>query len=283
MFTPDQYQLIDFGAGRRLECFGGLTIDRPCPAVEDFECNDPAAWRNADARFERGDGEEGKWTCNCELPETWTITHGPATFELKPTPVGQIGVFPEQAANWDWIAERLRSISQPIKILNLFAYTGGSTLSAAAAGAEVTHVDAARNAVARARRNAELSGLSDAPIRWIAEDAVKFVQRELRRGNRYDAVVLDPPSYGHGPNGEVWRLAKHLPRLLGMCAELTAGRRLFMLLTCHTPGYDPARLKQMVGADIDGGAISANQLTIRSTTGREMPGGVVVRLEPRAA
>ena len=138
-------------------------------------------------------------------------------------------------------ARRTRS-----KILNLFAYTGGSTLAAAAAGAEVVHVDAAKNVVAWARRNAELSGLADAPIRWIAEDAVKFVKRELKRGNRYDAVILDPPSYGHGPRGEVWRLSKHLPRLLDLCAELTAGRPQFMLLTCHTPGYDAESLGQMM-------------------------------------
>ena len=132
------------------------------------------------------------------------------------------------------------------KLLNLFAYTGGSTLAAAAAGAEVVHVDAAKNIVAWARRNAELSGLADAPIRWIAEDAMKFVKRELKRGNRYDAVILDPPSYGHGPRGEVWRLSKHLPRLLSLCGELTAGRLQFMLLTCHTPGYDAELLTEML-------------------------------------
>ena len=131
-----------------------------------------------------------------------------------------------------------------MKVLNLFAYTGGSTLAAAAAGAEVVHVDAAKNIVAWARRNAELSGLAEAPIRWIAEDAVKFVKRELKRGNRYDAVILDPPSYGHGPRGEVWRLSKHLPRLLSLCGELTAGRLQFMLLTCHTPGYDAKCLRE---------------------------------------
>ena len=130
------------------------------------------------------------------------------------------------------------------KVLNLFAYTGGSTLAAAAAGAEVVHVDAAKNVVAWARRNAELSGLAHAPIRWIAEDAMKFVKRELKRGNRYDAVVLDPPSYGHGPQGEVWRLSKHLPRLLSLCGELTDGRPQFIVLTCHTPGYDAELLSR---------------------------------------
>ena len=147
------------------------------------------------------------------------------------------------------------------------------------AGAGVVHVDAARNVVAWARRNAELSGLSDAPLRWIAEDATKFVKRELRRGNRYDAVILDPPSYGHGPRGEVWRLSKHLPRLLAMCAELTADQRRFVLVTCHTPPFRPARLKQLVSDTLGAGYITAEHLMLKSSTGRELPSGVVVRWE----
>ena len=159
-------------------------------------------------------------------------------------------------------------------MLNLFAYTGGSTLAAAAAGAEVVHVDAAKNIVAWARRNAELSGLADAPIRWIAEDAMKFVKRELKRGSRYDAVILDPPSYGHGPQGEVWRLSKHLPRLLALCAELTAGRLEFMLLTCHTPGYDAEQLSEMVKqqcCSAPSGWMIAKPLPILAADGRELP------------
>jgi len=167
-----------------------------------------------------------------------------------------------------------------IKVLNLFAYTGGSTLAAAAAGAEVVHVDAAANVVAWARRNAELSGLAHAPIRWIAEDALKFVKRELKRGNHYDAVILDPPSYGHGPRGEVWRLSKDLPRLLALCDELTAGRPEFMLLTCHTPGYDAETLSEMVNEQLFSasvGRMTAGPLLIRAADGRELPSGVVVR------
>ena len=166
---------------------------------------------------------------------------GRCVLELKRTNFGHLGLFPEQAANWPWIAEQVAS-APAMRVLNLFAYTGGSTLAAAAAGAEVVHVDAAKNIVAWARRNAALSGLADAPIHWIAEDALKFVKRELRRENRYDAVILDPPSYGHGAHGEVWRLSQHLPRLLELCGQLTAGRRRFMLLTCHTPDFEPARL-----------------------------------------
>jgi len=294
MFAPDQYQLLDFGDGRRLEQFGSWLLDRPCPAAEGFARAQPDAWQQADARFDRTEGEEGQWSLRQELPAQWTIAHGPLTFELKRAPAGHLGVFPEQATNWDWIADQLgkrgQSLSSegtvpfsPPRVLNLFAYTGGSTLTAAAAGAEVVHVDAAGNTVGWARRNAELSGLADRPIRWITEDALKFVKRELRRGSRYDAVVLDPPSYGHGPRGEVWRLSKHLPQLLELCGQLTAGRRRFMLLTCHTPGFDPARLEAMMAealGEMGEATVTALELTIRSAAGRELPSGVVARWQP---
>ena len=292
MFPQDQYQLLDFGDGRRLERFGEITLDRPCQAAEVRQAN-PDAWHNSDARFDGRDEQQGQWTYRRELPERWTIAHGRLRFELKRTEFGHLGLFVEQAENWDWISSRVSPLptnlrlvpgegpgvraARPLKILNLFAYTGGSTLAAAGA-AEVTHVDAAKNVVAWARRNAELSGLADAPIRWIAEDAAKFVKRELKRGNRYDAVILDPPSYGHGPRGEVWRLSKHLPRLLAMCGELTAGRLQFMLLTCHTPAYEPETLRDMLLEAIGGGgAVVARQLAIPSSTGRELPSGAVVR------
>ncbi|MBN2296915.1 MAG: class I SAM-dependent methyltransferase, partial [Pirellulales bacterium] len=201
-----------------------------------------------------------------------------------------VGVFPEQAVNWDWIARQVRSAGRTLNVLNLFAYTGGSTLASAAAGAQVTHVDAARNTVTWARRNAELSGLAEAPIRWIADDAVKFVRRELKRENHYDAVILDPPSYGHGARGEVWRLSNHLPKLLDMCGRLTAGSRAFMLLTCHTPGYGQNELRAMVEeafekSDGENGSwhlsgqshFSGENLAIASATGRRLPSGVSLR------
>jgi 23S rRNA (cytosine1962-C5)-methyltransferase len=280
MFTPDQFQLLDFGRGRRLERFGSITVDRPAPAVERVAPSNPDAWSQADARFERTDSEQGQWTCRPDLPQQWTIAHGRLLFELKATPQGQVGIFPEQAENWGWIAEQVRAAGGPLTVLNLFAYTGGSTLAAAAAGAQVVHVDAARNMVAWARRNAELSGLAEAPVRWIADDAVKLVKRELKRDSRYHAVVLDPPSYGHGARGEVWRLSKHLDRLLQMCAQLTAGQRQFMLLTCHTPGFGPGRLREMMIeaiGDTDEGSVVAEELTIHSVDGRKMPSGAVVR------
>jgi 23S rRNA (cytosine1962-C5)-methyltransferase len=314
MFNCDQYQLLDFGDGRRLESFGDFVLDRPCPAVEMAAKSAPGAWKKADAVFEDAGENDGRWLCRRELPDRWTVAYGPLKFELKCTPQGQVGLFPEQAENWDWIGERvqgseirargsafrvqdaaqlndLRPQASGLKpaekqsgerprILNLFAYTGGSTLAAAAAGAEVVHVDAARNIVGWARRNAELSGLADAPIHWITEDAIKFVKRELKRGARYDAVILDPPSYGHGRRGEVWRLSKHLPQLLDMCGELTAENGRFIVLTCHTPGYECDRLADMLREAIpytQEGTIEAKTLMIRSAAGRDLPSGAVVR------
>jgi len=295
MFTPDQYELVDFGHGRRLERFGPIVLDRPCPVAEARHPADPAAWRTAHARFERSDGEEGQWTVARPLPEPWVIAHESLRFELRLTPFGQVGLFPEQAENWDWLSRQLKAAGSSVRlrVLNLFAYTGGSTLATAACKKgtvpflppEVVHVDAAKNIVAWARRNAELSGMADLPIHWITEDAQKFVKRELRRGNCYDVVILDPPSYGHGPHGEVWRLSKHLPRLLAQCGELTAGRLRSMLLCCHTPGFESERLKEMMVGALGGsgsGTITAKQLSIRSAAGRQLPSGVAVRWQTPA-
>lgn len=305
MFLQQEYQLLDFGRGRKLERFGGLILDRPCRAAEGLVGADEGGWDRADGRFDRSDGKRGEWTCGGNLPRQWTVHHGSMAFELRPSEFGHLGVFPEQASNWDWIAERLREgvsggLSSGAKpklpqnnagqagsgtrasVLNLFAYTGGSTLAAAAAGAKVVHVDSAKNTVARARRNAELSGMGEAPIRWIAEDAVRFVRRELRRGNRYDGVILDPPSYGHGVRGEVWSLSKDLPLLLEMCGRLTTGRRAWILLSCHTPGFGAARLKGIMAEvlnDSAAGRVRGGELSIAAASGRVLPSGVAVRWE----
>ena len=288
-FLPDQYELLDFGAGRKLERFGPYLLDRPCPVAESIEPQLPkSTWLEATARYDRTDGQSGTWTLGGALPASWTIKHGQSSFELKPTDFGHLGVFPEHASQWEWIAANVSHAARPLKLLNLFAYTGGSTLAAAAAGAEdgakvvaeVVHVDAAKNIVARASHNAQRSQLADAPIRWIAEDATKFVDREVRRGNRYDAVILDPPSYGHGPKGEVWQLADSLAPLLKRCAELTADRLALLLLTCHTPGYGPAELKQYVTAafpDVLPNTLETGELSILTADRRELPCGGYVR------
>jgi len=286
MPSRNDYELLDFGGGRKLERFGAIVLDRPCPAVEGIRPAAPDAWAGADARFEGRNEEKGAWACRRELPEQWIVARGPLRFELKRTDFGHVGLFPEQAENWKWIAGQVRRSGVggkeegggKLKVLNLFAYTGGSTMAAAAGGAEVVHVDAAKNIVAWARRNAELSGLATAPIRWIVEDALKFVERELRRGNGYDAVILDPPSYGHGPRGQTWQIEKHLPRLLNLCGELLADRAAFMLLSCHTPGYDAAALKQMLADRLGGlGKAIDRTMYLQAADGRMLPCGAAAR------
>jgi len=277
VFTQDDYELIDFGAGRRLERFRGVYVDRPCPVAEGLERAVPTAWDRADLRYERAGSGRGEWRQRKRLPDDWMIRHGSIQLALQPTPLGQIGVFPEQAENWDWIEVQVRRAGRPLKVLNLFGYTGGATLAAAGAGAEVVHVDAAKPVVAWARRNAALSNLADAPIRWIVEDAAKFAERELRRGNHYDAVILDPPSYGHGPQGEAWKIERHLDDLLARCGVLTAGRTAFLLLTCHSPSVQPDGLRTSLARHFDGlpgGAVRVRPLSLRTADRRKLPSGL---------
>jgi 23S rRNA (cytosine1962-C5)-methyltransferase len=283
------YELLDFGGGRKLERFGAYLLDRPAAGLEQEAVDHPEIWRRATARFEMDDavragssgGQRGHWRPEGALPERWVITCEQLRLELKPTDFGHVGFFPEQGENWRWIAGQIRgsnshgqSPSSPWKILNLFAHTGGSTLAAAASGAEVVHVDSARGTVAWARRNAELSGLAQAPIRWIVEDAVRFVRRELARGNGYDGMILDPPGYGHGTAGEVWKLERDLPELLAACAKLTAGRLRFVLLTCHSPAATPPVVERWLSKAM-GIRAEARELILTTATGRQMQAGVV--------
>jgi 23S rRNA (cytosine1962-C5)-methyltransferase len=281
MFKAEEYELIDFGNSRKLERFGPHLLDRPCPAAEGAQSADPRQWKQSTARFRRINSAHGRWEPAKPVSKPWLIRHEQLAFQLKATRFGHLGVFPEQAKNWTEIQRRIRSAKRPIKLLNLFAYTGGSTLAAAAAGAEVVHVDAAKNVVSWARINAQASGLEDAPIRWITEDAQKFVQRELRRGNRYDAIVLDPPSYGHGPQGESWQISRDIGPLLLNCHELTRDRREFVLLTCHSAGFGPAEVQAMV-SDIFCGSCQAPVVTRRmhvsTRDGRRLNAGVSVLL-----
>jgi 23S rRNA (cytosine1962-C5)-methyltransferase len=278
MFEASEYQLIDFGNGRKLERFADVVVDRPSPAAEQAAVQSPELWKTAAAKFVRG-GNEGQWQPKSFARQRWEIRWRESVFALKPTDFGHLGVFVEQARNWQWIQRRVAALDRP-KVLNLFAYTGGGTLAAAAAGADVVHVDAAKNVVGWARQNAKLSGLADAPIRWIAEDATKFVERELKRGNHYDAVILDPPSYGHGPKAEVWKIQRDLMPLLRSIAKLTEGRRKFILLTCHSPSFGPAELQACLADAIFGscqaGAGGA-QMQITGQDGRPLPAGAMAR------
>ncbi len=248
-------------------------------------------WTEATARFRGPRTGDGSWSPNCKqwVPAEWHFVHaGAASFQLllEALPSGQVGVFPEQRENWDWIARqvaraKLQAVEgHGIRVLNLFAYTGGSTLAAAAAGAEVVHIDAAQNMVDRARQNAALSGFGEWPIRWIADDAVKFCRRELKRGKQYDAVILDPPTYGHGPTGEPWKIYEHLLPLLKMCGELTADSRAFVLLSCHSPGIGPSELSAYLSEGIFGHCgqpPATGELFLETTDDRKLPSGVFAR------
>ncbi|NMC19112.1 MAG: SAM-dependent methyltransferase [Thermogutta sp.] len=288
---PD-YELLDFGEGRRLERFGPWITDRPAAAAAQPKA-DPARWSLAHARYEGSRGGEGVWRRHEALPDAWNVAWRGLRFELKLSPSGQVGLFPEHAADWAVTQSLLRSAAGK-RILNLFAYTGGATLAAAQAGAEVSHVDAARNMVAWAARNAELSGLRRAAVHWIVEDAGKFVRRELRRGNAYFGILLDPPSYGHGPRGESFQFARHISALLQGCLDLLDDEG-FLLFTSHTPGFGPRRLTGLLH-DLrprlwQTGRVRVKTLEIPAATGRALPCGTLVawwsdrceeRLSPRS-
>ncbi|HET9344163.1 MAG TPA: class I SAM-dependent methyltransferase [Candidatus Limnocylindrales bacterium] len=270
------YELLDAGGGRRLERFGEYVVDRPSRGSEEAPL-DPAAWAGADLRFERYRG----WSsASGAVPDAWQVQDGDLRFELRPTPTGQVGLFPEQAPNRAWVQDVIAGLPAPPVVLNLFAYTGAMTLSAVAAGAAVTHVDGARPAVAWARRNVELSGLADRPVRWIVDDVEGFVAREARRGRRYDGLVLDPPSYGHGAGGRTWRLPERLPSLLAAGATLTGPRPAFVVLSAHTPGFGPDRLAAALAAafrrreaDVDAGTLG-----LRASSGAHLRLGAYARI-----
>jgi 23S rRNA (cytosine1962-C5)-methyltransferase len=264
-------ELIDAGHGRRLERFGEVVVDRPAPGATEPR-RDRTRWAESDLHFKRGRG----WTGRRDL-EPWTVSVEGLTLELRPTPAGQVGWFPEHATLWAWLRDAASQVEQP-QVLNLFAYTGATTLALARGGARVAHVDSSRPAVAWARRNAELSALTDAPIRWLVDDAETFVARELRRGRRYDGLVLDPPTYGHGGR-RVWRLEERLPALLASCAGLLADGPAFVLLTAHTLGHDAAILEDALRAAVGvrGGNVESGPLEMRATSSAVLPLGAWAR------
>ena len=234
--TPEwaEYELVDSGGGGKLERFGEFMLVRPEPQAK-WRAKLPAGrWEAADGEFVKARrGQRGEWKFRRPIPARWAMRRGKLKFWVQPAPSGHVGVFPDQACHWDWIEEVMTRAARPVKVLCLFAYTGLATLAAAAAGAEVTHVDASRPAVAWARENQTLSVQGERPIRWIVEDALTFVRREARRSNRYDAMVLDPPKFGRGPQGELWKLEESLPELLAACAKALSASPLFVLLNLY--------------------------------------------------
>ncbi|MBE6667111.1 MAG: SAM-dependent methyltransferase [Ruminococcaceae bacterium] len=263
----EDYELIDASGGERLERWGAYVLRRPDPQIIWNGVNKEKRWNNADAIYKRSSKGGGGWIKN-ELPESWNIGYKNLKFVLKPMGFKHTGLFPEQAANWDWFSELISKSGRKIKVLNLFAYTGGATVAAALAGASVVHVDAAKGMVAQAKENAVLSGLSDAPIRYIVDDCKKFVEREIRRGNKYDAIIMDPPSYGRGPSGEIWKIEDSVDELVTLCAKLLSDEPLFFLINSYTTGLSPMAMQYILGLRVAskyGGRLEAGELGLRAT------------------
>ncbi|MBR7055543.1 MAG: class I SAM-dependent methyltransferase [Oscillospiraceae bacterium] len=229
------FELIDCSGGEKLERWGERILIRPDPQAIWRTPRRSALWERADARYRRSSSGGGAWDKH-GLPEHWELGYGPLTFRVRPMNFKHTGLFPEQATNWDFIMETISSAGRPIRVLNLFGYTGAATVAAAKAGASVCHVDAAKGMVAWGKENAEASGVRDRPIRWIVDDCAKFVQREIRRGSRYDALIMDPPSYGRGPGGEVWKLEDSLWDFVSLCAGVLSDEPLFVLISSYTTG-----------------------------------------------
>ena len=283
MWRSDQwkdYELIDCGRGEKLERWGDQLLVRPDPQAIWNTPRTHRGWKQNAGRYARSSSGGGQWQ-NKSMPERWTVSYGSLTFNIKPMNFKHTGVFPEQAANWDFAMERIRSAGRPIRVLNLFAYTGAASVACAAAGAAVCHVDAAKGMVSWARENAASSGLSDAPIRWIVDDCAKFVEREIRRGRRYDAVIMDPPSYGRGPSGEVWKLEDNLYPFVELVAGVLSKEPLFFLINSYTTGLAPSVLGYLLNllvASKYGGKCTWDELGLPVTeTGLALPCGATGR------
>lgn len=243
------YEVIDTSNGDKLERWGNYILVRPDPQVIwNTEKTNPK-WKNINARYHRSNKGGGEWEF-ISLPEQWQISYNSLKFNLKPFSFKHTGLFPEQAANWDWFSEKIKKSGRAVKVLNLFAYTGGATLAAAAAGATVTHVDASKGMVNWAKENAASSGLKDAPIRWLVDDCVKFVEREIRRGNTYDAIIMDPPSYGRGPGGEIWKIEESIHSFIKLCTKILSDTPIFFLVNSYTTGLAPSVLTYMLEIEV---------------------------------
>ena len=285
MWLADQwkeYEVIDCSRGEKLERWGDYILLRPDPQVIWQTEKKDRRWHKLNAHYHRSSRGGGNWEF-FSLPEQWDIRYRDLTFRLKPFSFKHTGLFPEQAVNWDWFSEKIRRAGRPVKVLNLFAYTGGATLAAAAAGASVTHVDASKGMVTWARENASVSGLSDRPVRWLVDDCVKFVEREIRRGNHYDGIIMDPPSYGRGPKGEIWKIEEKIFPLVELCEKLLSDSPLFFLINSYTTGLQPAVLAYMLGSVIEkkhGGQTSAGEIGLPvSASGLVLPCGASGRWE----
>ena len=284
MWTADNwkdYEVIDTSCGEKLERWGKYILLRPDPQVIWNTPQKAPEWKQLNGHYHRSSKGGGEWEF-FSLPEEWNIHYRNLTFRLKPFSFKHTGLFPEQAVNWDWFSEIIRKAGRPVKILNLFAYTGGATLSAAAAGASVTHVDASKGMVAWAKENAAVSGLGDAPIRYLVDDCVKFVEREIRRGNTYDGIIMDPPSYGRGPKGEIWKMEDSIYPFIELSSKLLSKDALFFLINSYTTGLQPAVLSYMLHTALKNcrGTVTAAEIGLPvSANGLVLPCGASGRFE----
>lgn len=264
------YEVIDASAGEKLERWGSYLLVRPDPQVIWNTPKTHYGWNKKNAHYHRSSKGGGEWEF-FNLANEWEIRYKELTFHLKPFSFKHTGLFPEQAVNWDWFSKLIQNANRPIKVLNLFAYTGGATISAAKAGAFVTHVDASKGMVNWAKENAASSSLADAKIRWLVDDCVKFVEREIRRGNHYDAIIMDPPSYGRGPGGEVWKMEEHIFPFLTLVSQLLSDKPLFVLLNSYTTGLQPAVLSYMMNTVFTskfGGHVEAEEIGLPVTSSK---------------
>lgn len=274
------YEVIDTSNGEKLERWGKYILLRPDPQVLWDTPKKNPAWKRLNAHYHRSKKGGGEWEF-FDLPEQWSIHYKDLTFHLKPFSFKHTGLFPEQAANWDWFSDLIQKANRPIKVLNLFAYTGGATCAAAKAGASVTHVDASKGMVTWAKENAQASGLADAPIRWIVDDCVKFVEREIRRGNHYDAIIMDPPSYGRGPKGEIWKIEEKIHPFIALCEQLLSDDPLFFLVNSYTTGLAPTVLTYLISTEVvakHGGKVISDEIGLPVTSnGLILPCGAAGR------
>ena len=274
------YEVIDTSCGEKLERWGRYILLRPDPQVIWKTEKNVPEWNRLNGHYHRSSKGGGEWEF-FKLPEEWTISYRELNFRLKPFSFKHTGLFPEQAVNWDWCSERIREAGRPVKVLNLFAYTGGATLAAASAGASVTHVDASKGMVTWAKENAAASHLEDAPVRWLVDDCVKFVEREIRRGNKYDGIIMDPPSYGRGPKGEIWKIEESIYPFVELAAQLLSDDALFFLINSYTTGLQPAVLSYMLSAVIQkkrGGEVQSSEIGLPvSSNGLVLPCGATGR------
>lgn len=284
MWIADQwkdYEVLDTSGGEKLERWGDYLLVRPDPQVIWNTPKELPGWRKMNGHYHRSSKGGGEWEF-FDLPKQWEIAYKELRFNLKPFSFKHTGLFPEQAVNWDWFSDKIRNAGRPVKVLNLFAYTGGATLAAAAAGAAVTHVDASKGMVNWAKENARSSGLEAAPIRWLVDDCMKFVEREIRRGNHYDGIIMDPPSYGRGPKGEIWKIEDSIYDFIQLCTKILSDDPLFFLVNSYTTGLAPAVLTYMLSTELKrfGGHVDSQEIGLPVTkTGLVLPCGASGRWE----